>query len=104
MALTRLLSASLPHTGFDSAAPWSDSLRDAILEIMYRSSSDELFLPVQDLFGWFQRINVPATVGEHNWTWKLPWPVDRLDDNDLAAERKETLAAMARKGARGAEV
>ena len=105
-ALTRLLSASLPDTSFDSAAPWSDSLRDAILETMYRSSSDELFLPVQDVFGWFHRINVPATVGEHNWTWRLPWPVDRLDDNDVATERKETLAAPSRRngpeGAAGA--
>jgi 4-alpha-glucanotransferase len=100
VALTRLLGASLPDTSFDSAAPWSDSLRDAILETMYRSSSDELFLPVQDLFGWFQRINVPATVGEHNWTWKLPWPVDVLATNDTATERQQTLRRLSKDTAR----
>jgi len=100
VALTRLLGATMPATSFDSAAPWSDSLRDAILETMYRSSSDELFLPVQDLFGWFQRINVPATVGEHNWTWKLPWPVDVLATNDTAAERQQTLRRLSKDTAR----
>jgi 4-alpha-glucanotransferase len=100
VALTRLLGASLPDTSFDSAAPWSDSLRDAILETMYRSSSDELFLPIQDLFGWFQRINVPATVGDHNWTWRMPWPVDRLDDNDVANERQQTLRRLSKDTAR----
>jgi len=95
VALTRLLGAALPDTHFDSAAPWSESLRDAILIVMYRSGSDELFFPVQDLFGWFNRINVPATVGDHNWTWKLPWAIDRFDDHDMAVERKESLAAFA---------
>lgn len=100
VALTQLLSVSLPETTFDSAAPWSDSLRDAILETMYRSSSDELFLPVQDLFGWFNRINVPATVGEHNWTWKLPWPVDTLASQDAAIERQQTLRELSEAGQR----
>jgi len=100
LALTQMLSASVPDTRYDSAAPWSDSLRDAILETMYRSSSDELFLPVQDLFGWFHRINVPATVGDHNWTWRMPWPVDRLDDNDVANERQQTLRRLSEGGQR----
>ena len=101
-AIARLLSSAFPGTFFDSAAPWSESLRDAILTLMYRSGSEELFIPIQDLFGWFHRINVPATVGDHNWTWKLPWEVDKLDDVDVAVERRETLAAIAHEtGRRG---
>ena len=37
-----------------------------------------LILPIQDVFGWRDRINQPATVGDANWTWRLPWPGDRL--------------------------
>ena len=96
-AITRLLSGALPGTSFDSAAPWSDSLRDALLLVMFRSGSEELFLPMQDLFGWFHRINVPGTVGPHNWTWRLPWPVDRFEEVDEAIERKETLRTMGRR-------
>jgi 4-alpha-glucanotransferase len=42
---------------------------------------------VQDLFGWDDRVNVPGTVGEHNWTWRLPWPVDRLVNTPEAVDR-----------------
>ncbi len=45
---------------------------------LYASGADLLILPIQDVFGWRDRINQPATVGDGNWTWRLPWPVDRL--------------------------
>ena len=37
-----------------------------------------MILPIQDVFGWRDRINTPATVGDDNWTWRLPWASDRL--------------------------
>ena len=46
-----------------------------------------LFLPLQDLFGWRDRINMPGTVDDSNWTWRLPWPVDTLTHVPAAAER-----------------
>jgi 4-alpha-glucanotransferase len=54
------------------------SVRAVLLEALCASGSDLLILPIQDVFGWRARINQPATVGEQNWTWKLPWPGDRL--------------------------
>ncbi|MBM3820250.1 MAG: 4-alpha-glucanotransferase [Acidimicrobiia bacterium] len=51
---------------------------DALVETLFASGSDLLILPVQDLFGWRDRINQPATVSDANWTWRLPWPADRL--------------------------
>ena len=60
----------------DPSAPWSDALRDAILRLMATAASDHLFFPIQDVFGWRDRINTPATVGDHNWTWRVPWCVD----------------------------
>jgi 4-alpha-glucanotransferase len=52
--------------------------RDAILELLIASASDFVIFPVQDVFGWRERINVPATVTDENWTWRLPWPVDEM--------------------------
>jgi 4-alpha-glucanotransferase len=81
---------SLPQlrdAGAGARDPFGDRLRDAILRMMYASGSGELLLPVQDLFGWRDRINTPGTVGEHNWTWRLPWPVDLLPTVPEAAER-----------------
>ena len=54
------------------------SVRDALLESLYASGADLLLLPVQDVFGWRDRINQPATVGDDNWTWRMPWASDRL--------------------------
>ena len=69
--------------------------RDAFLEALFSSGSDLLILPVQDVFGWPDRINQPATVGTQNWTWKLPWPSDRLltePEADQVAVRLRTWA------------
>ena len=54
------------------------ALRVILLEALCASRSNLLILPVQDVYGWRARINQPATVGDQNWTWKLPWPSDRL--------------------------
>ena len=78
----------------DPEQPWSDALRDVILELAYSSGSDRLFLPVQDVFGWRDRINTPGTVAPENWTWCLPWPVDALADVDVARERAAFLAEL----------
>ena len=49
-------------------------------------------MPVQDVFGWRDRINTPAVVDEANWTWRLPWPVDKLDHISEAGMRARHLA------------
>jgi len=70
----------------------SPVLRDAILRAVLDSTSRLAILPLQDLFGWSARINTPARVDEENWTWRLPWPVDRLDEQPDARERAQSLA------------
>jgi 4-alpha-glucanotransferase len=54
------------------------AIHEALLETLYASGSDTLILPIQDVFGWRDRINQPATVSDANWTWRLPWPSDRM--------------------------
>jgi 4-alpha-glucanotransferase len=73
------------------AGDFSPALRDALLEVLFASGSDFLLLPVQDIFGWRDRINVPASQGDHNWTWRLPWPVDTLASEPEAQERADAL-------------
>lgn len=77
---------------WDPSAPWSDGLRDAILRLMDTAASDHVFFPIQDVFGWRDRINIPATVGDHNWTWRLPWPVDAWEHLTETRERAAFLA------------
>ncbi len=53
------------------------ALRRSSIEL-YRSPSRYAILPIQDLFGWRERINIPATVGSGNWIYRLPAPLERL--------------------------
>ena len=83
-------------------APFSDRVRDAILTLLYRAGSRLVILPIQDIFGWRDRINVPAVVDDVNWTWRLPLPVDDLATRPAMVERARTLAGLAeRSGRRG---
>jgi 4-alpha-glucanotransferase len=74
-----------------AGAEMSSALRDAILQSLYASGSHLLILPIQDVFGWRDRINRPATVGDENWTWHLPRPSDRLLSEPHAVEVAEKL-------------
>ena len=76
-------------------APYDPTVRDTLLEALFASGSDLLLLPVQDVFGWRDRINQPATIADGNWTFELPWRVDRLDEVAEARERRDTLQRWA---------
>jgi 4-alpha-glucanotransferase len=68
-----LAAATLPH-----------AVHEALLETLFASGSNLLILPIQDVFGWADRINQPATVGDGNWRWRLPWPSDGLSSEPQA--------------------
>jgi 4-alpha-glucanotransferase len=76
---------------------YTPAMRDVLLEALFASPSELLLLPVQDAFGWRDRVNEPATVNDENWTYRLPWPVDRLDEFPEARERKEQLCSWSEK-------
>jgi 4-alpha-glucanotransferase len=80
-----------------TGALYNPTVRDALLEALFASGSNLLLMPVQDVFGWRDRINVPATIAADNWTWRLPWPCDRLDEILEARERQHVLRAWAKK-------
>ena len=77
--------------------PFSDRVRDALLESLYSAGSDLLLVPVQDVFGWRDRINTPALVCDENWSWRMPWPVDTLAEQGEAHERAAVLLALGRR-------
>ncbi len=92
-SLRRLVDSS----GAAGDGTFSAPLRDAILRVLYASGSDLLVLPYQDVFGWTDRINVPATVDDLNWTTRLRWPIDTLDRQPEARERQSALREWGRR-------
>lgn len=81
-------------------ARFDDSVRDAILSRMYEAESNLVLLPIQDVFGWRDRINHPATINETNWTYVLPWAVDTMSQAPDAVERAAHLMALSRRTGR----
>jgi len=77
------------------AADFRPTIRDRLLDQAYRAGSDLLLLPIQDVFGWPDRVNTPATVGDQNWTWKLPMSVEALSTDPEALERADALHKLA---------
>ncbi len=64
-------------------------IRDTLLTRVLHAGSAQAFIPMQDLFGWRDRINTPGTVTDLNWTWRLPWPIDTWGEAPDAVERAE---------------
>ncbi len=77
-----------------ATAGFTAPVRDALLETIAASASDFVILPIQDVFGWRERINVPGTVHDANWTWRIPWSIDTLGDEPEAIERAAWLGGM----------
>lgn len=57
---------------------WSPQVLQQLLSLIRRANSELVLLLLQDLIGSPQRLNTPGTVGEHNWTYRLPCPVEQL--------------------------
>ncbi|MGO9263619.1 MAG: 4-alpha-glucanotransferase [Candidatus Binataceae bacterium] len=65
---------------------FDEKLLAAILAALYASPGRLAILPIQDLFGWKDRINAPGTFDASNWRWRLPFdPAHAADDPKLRA-------------------
>ena len=80
---------NLPEALVRSA--YCPEIRDALLHALFASGSDLLVLPIQDVFGWRGQINRPGVASEENWTYRLPWPSDRLGTEPEAVNRAQVL-------------
>jgi 4-alpha-glucanotransferase len=74
------------------SAQFDASLRDHLIELVYNAGSNLVLLPIQDVFGWRDRINLPATISDANWTYVLPWPSDTITAQPEAIDCANRLA------------
>jgi 4-alpha-glucanotransferase len=66
----------------------------ALLHHLYGARSDLALVLAQELLGTRDRINTPATVGAHNWSWRLPRPIEDLTADARLAARFETIRGL----------
>jgi 4-alpha-glucanotransferase len=76
-----------------AGARFDEAVRDALLETVYASGSDLLLLPFQDCFGHRERVNVPGTVNDQNWTFRLGQTIAELAADRASRDRLRSLAA-----------
>ena len=80
-----------PLAGRASVA-FDGEVRDALLRLVYASGSDLLLLPFQDALGARERVNVPGTVNDQNWTYRVPALLSALLADRATVERLSALA------------
>jgi 4-alpha-glucanotransferase len=94
----RRLFTSLPGLlGIDPHQCFDDQIRDAFLRVLYAAPSELCLLPFQDLMGARERVNVPGTVNDGNWTYRMPMDVDTLRADHATTARLARLAAESRR-------
>ncbi len=93
-AIQSLQLANARPDADDTAPPWTLQLHLALLRRLYEAGSLLTILPIQDLFGWRERINTPATTDGHNWSYRLPVETDALDTVADVRERMEAIRAL----------
>jgi 4-alpha-glucanotransferase len=80
-----------PNRGFD------DGVRDALLRVLYQSTSELCLNPLQDLLGAREQVNVPGTVNDGNWTYRMPMTVDDLIADQATCDRLLRLSVDSRR-------
>ena len=79
--------AALREAGISPDEPFSPGVRDGLLAAIFSAASDLVLVPMQDIFGWRDRVNVPAVVSNSNWSWRLPWTLEEMMQRPEAQER-----------------
>jgi len=75
--------------GMDEEARTTKLLGD-----LYGASSNLALVLSQELLGLRDRINTPATVGEQNWSWRLPRPIEDLEADATVGARFDAVRAL----------
>jgi 4-alpha-glucanotransferase len=88
----------------DLGEAFTPAVHAALLDLIHSSGSELVLLLIQDLLGSRERINTPGTVGEHNWTYRLPAPIaDLRQDREVQAIWARVRESIAKSGRAGGE-
>jgi 4-alpha-glucanotransferase len=67
----------------------------ALIKLLFSAGSHLTLLLAQEILGEKARINLPGTVTEKNWTWRLPRPVEDLAVDPAVGARLDAIRALA---------
>lgn len=82
------------HSFFPPGASFTPQLHEALLNAALRASSRLCVIPWQDVFAELDRVNVPATMGPHNWSYRMRPSVETLLQREDTARAADWLAGL----------
>ncbi len=77
-------------------APFSESLRNALLLALFRSNSWLAIVMITDVFGTDDRFNVPGAVADSNWSRRMAQTVSQWADTHETASIQSTIRRLIR--------
>ncbi|HAH08208.1 MAG TPA: 4-alpha-glucanotransferase [Elusimicrobia bacterium] len=81
--------------GQGGSAPAFPEAHEALLRNLYEAGSALTLLQFQDVLGTSERVNVPGTIGEHNWTYRIPVAAEDLLEDPSFVQAAQTLKRLA---------
>jgi 4-alpha-glucanotransferase len=72
----------------------------ALLKDLYAARPNLALVLAQELLGTRERINTPGTVGDQNWTWRLPRPIEDLEAAPEVTARLRAIRALVEESGR----
>jgi 4-alpha-glucanotransferase len=72
----------------------------ALLKLLFSARSSLTLVLVNELIGDTSRINLPGTVNDQNWTWRLPRPIEDLATDPALYERFSKIRELAQAAGR----
>jgi 4-alpha-glucanotransferase len=94
------LDALAARGGSSLGARFTPAVHEALTALLLGSRSELVLLLAQDVLGVRDRVNVPATVGPHNWTWRLPNTIESLSADDAVRARLAMLRSEVERAGR----
>lgn len=79
---------------------FTPAVHRALLDLLNGSGSDLVLFLIQDLLGGKERINTPATMGPHNWSYRLPKTVEEMRQDPGIFKLTEVVRKSVEKGGR----
>ena len=86
--------------GIEAGRTFTPALHEALLAAAENSGSDLCVLPWQDILGTKDRINLPGTMGDANWAYRIEQPVEHLMVEGKTRGAAERLARLTVAGRR----
>ena len=86
--------------GVDVRSGFTPQVHQALLAATLQSGSDLCVLPWQDVLGTRERINLPGSMNDANWAYRIAWDAEDLPTVPEARSAAERLAKLTLKAGR----